>query len=178
MLNYQNQNNQTLETTQLSNTNQNAINLNIPQMIQTPNMQVNPTNNPTFNQTFNPTSNPINNFIPTFNPQFNPQFNPTINQPVNVNIHTPTPVIEKKTTFVPLPKFGSEPTIMACPFCKKEIQTQVNKSMNIKAICTAIATFYVGFVLMQACNNKEIGCQDVEHSCPKCGSKIGAYLSM
>jgi len=174
MFNYLNQNNQTLETTQLSNSNKNAINLNFPQMNQTPNMQVNPTNNPTFSQTFNPTYNPANNF----NPTFSPQFNPTINQPINVNIQTPTAEIKKRIIFRAPTKFGGESTTMSCPFCSEEIQTQVNKSINIKAICTAIATFYVGLVLMQACNNKEIGCQDVEHICPKCGYKIGTYYAM
>lgn len=80
---YQTQQNQTLETNQLTNQSQNVINFNaIPQTNQ-PNIVPNINNTPQNIQNFNPQNNPQNNN------QFNPTFNPIIN-----------PVIENKPTIV------------------------------------------------------------------------------
>ena len=73
---YQTQQNQTLETNQLTNQTQNVINFNaIPQTNQ-PNIVPNINNTPQNIQNFNPQNNPQNNnqFNPTFNPTINPVF--------------------------------------------------------------------------------------------------------
>ena len=67
---------------------------------------------------------------------------------------------------------------MNCPFCDESIQTGTKTSINMKALLPAIGTFYIGFVIMQACKNKEISCLDYEHSCPNCGNVIGTYYAM
>ena len=198
--------NQTLETAQLTNPNQNTMNLNPqpPQMGQPyyPNPQLpqmgQPYNsNPQFPQTNQPNSyppqvsqpymqsNPNMQAIPVYNAPItvNPKISPNIeispNTQVNVepkiNI-TATEKVRKKYT--PPPKFGPDSVTMLCPECNERISTETEKKYNIKAILTAIATFYVGLVAIQLCNNKGIGCEDCEHSCPKCGTRLGAYYAM
>ena len=167
--------NQTLETTQLANNTQNTINLTTP-TINPSYVVVNPNNNPNFIQNHNPIINT------NVNPQFNPIIKPIIkNSPkIDVNVETKPPKIEikKKRTIVPNVKLGLKPKNMICPFCEEHIVTETETSMNMKAFCTAIGTFYIGFVMMQACNNKEISCQDCEHSCPLCHNIIGTYYAM
>lgn len=159
--------NQNLETTQLANTSQNTLNLTVPK-IGSSNIYANPNNNPQFSQ--------------NFNPQFNPNFNPIINNnpSIKVEVKNDLPKIEVKTkrTISRPVKFGLESKKMNCPFCDEPIQTGTKTSMNMKALLTAIGTFYIGFVIMQACKNKEISCLDCEHSCPNCGNVIGTYYAM
>lgn len=165
--------NQTLEAQQLANSRQNAMNLT-----GTPMMQPNPLLN------FN--SNPVN--APAINPQINPNINPVIspvNNPVNtfnpsVNVVNTMPNIEVKTkrTITRSQKFGIDPVPMNCPFCENPILTQVEKSTNMKAMCAAIGLCYVGFVCLQSCKKKAVGCDDFQHSCPKCGNIIGTYHAM
>ena len=176
---YLTQQNQTLETNQLTNKTQNAINFNaIPQTNQ-PNIFPNINNYPQYNQNHNP----------QFNPQFKPIFNPTINPTINpVFENKPTIIIQEKeppkieiktlrTIFGPI-KLGLEPQSLKCPFCEETITTQIEKSTNIKALLTAIGTLFIGFVLIQMCKNKPVGCKDCEHTCPSCGHIIGKYYAM
>ena len=176
---YLTQQNQTLETNQLTNKTQNVINFNaIPQTNQ-PNIFPNINNYPQYNQNHNPQNNPQNNnqFNPTFNPTINPVFEnkPTIivqeKEPRKIEIKT------RRTIFGPI-KLGLEPQSLKCPFCEETITTQIEKSTNIKALLTAIGTLFIGFVLIQMCKNKPVGCKDCEHTCPSCGHIIGRYYAM
>ena len=176
---YLTQQNQTLETNQLTNKTQNAINFNaIPQTNQ-PNIFPNINNYPQYNQNHNPQNNPQNNnqFNPTFNPTINPVFE---NKPTIIVPEKEPPKIEiktRRTIFGPI-KLGLEPQSLKCPFCEETITTQIEKSTNIKALLTAIGTLFIGFVLIQMCKNKPVGCKDCEHTCPSCGHIIGKYYAM
>ena len=156
--------NQTLETAQLANMNTNTN-----------------TNQNTFSGNFTPQTNqPYGTQI---NPIINPQINPNINVSPNivVNNETKLPPIEIKPqrTIMRAPiKVGTQPLTMQCPFCNEKIQTRINKTTNMKALLTAIGLCYCGFAGMQACNNKEVGCDDCEHECPSCGYKVGNYYAM
>lgn len=165
--------NQNLETTQLANNTHNKLILNDPQITQ-PNIQVSPNNNPQNTINFNP------QFNPTYNPQFNPVFNPVINTNPHININNELPKIEIKPRRILAPrvKLDNKSKKMNCPYCEEFIETETEKSLNIKALLTAIATFYIGFVVIQACKNKDISFQDCEHTCPKCGTVIGKYYVM
>ncbi len=143
---------QTLEITPISSYH-NPTSLNTPQGIQ-PSIQANPK---------------MSQF---FNPQNNVQV--VINQTPKTEVYNPEPI----TVYEPPPKLDQESINMTCPFCKKPILTKVEKQFNIKAILTAIGTCFVGFVCLQICNNKTIGCQDSVHICPKCNKKIGEYYIM
>ena len=176
---YQTQQNQTLETNQLTNQSQNVINFNaIPQTNQ-PNIFPYINNYPQYNQNHNP----------QFNPQFKPIFNPTINPTINpVFQNSPTIIVQQnepqkveiKTTrtFRGPVKVGLDPQKMKCPFCEAEIMTQTSRSTNIKALATAIATLYIGFYLIQTCKSKPVSCDDCEHTCPECTQIIGKYYAM
>ena len=148
----QNQTNpaQTLEITPISSYH-NPTSLNTPQEIK-PSIQANP----------------------NMNQVFNPNINVVINQTGNTKENNTGPI----TVYEPPPKLDQESINMTCPFCKKPILTKVEKQFNIKAILTAIGTCFVGFVCLQICNNKTIGCQDSVHICPECNNKIGEYYIM
>ena len=75
-------------------------------------------------------------------------------------------------------KLGIESKRIECPFCGENIKTEIHKSTNIKALLTAIGTFYIGFVLIQTCKDKPINCKDCEHTCPNCGHIVGKYYAM
>lgn len=176
---YQTQQNQTLETNQLTNQTQNVINFNaIPQTNQ-PNIVPNINNTPQNIQNFNPQNNPQNNnqFNPTFNPTINPVFE---NKPTIIIQQKEQPKIEIKTTrtFIGPIKVGLEPKRMICPHCGADMTTQTSRSTNIKALATAIATLYIGFYLIQTCKSKPVSCDDCEHTCPECGHIIGKYYAM
>ena len=176
---YQTQQNQTLETNQLTNQTQNVINFNaIPQTNQ-PNIVPNINNTPQNIQNFNPQNNPQNNnqFNPTFNPTINPVFE---NKPTIIIQQKETPKIEVKTTrtLIGPVKVGLEPKRMICPFCGVDMTTQTSRSTNIKALATAIATLYIGFYFIQTCKSKPVSCDDCEHTCPGCGHIIGKYYAM
>ena len=158
--------NQTLETNQLCYPKQNLRNKNMP--------DINETN---INPTFNPTINPI--ISPTITQ--NPNISPIIKVSPSFIINQEQPKIEIKPTRTIMsaaPNFGPESKVMNCPFCKEPIHTEINKTMNMKAICIAIGTCYIGLCLIQMFNNKNIGCEDVEHKCPNCGYIIGTYYAM
>lgn len=147
--------NQTLETVQLTNKpQQNQTFINTPQGIQ-PNIQVNPTVNPS-----------IQGGI-TISPIIQTQQAPQISIKPSRTITRPNPI-----------NVGLEPETMNCPFCSEPIETQVTNSTNMKSILVGIASCFVGLALFQICNNKNVGCQDAEHKCPKCGYKIGCYYAM
>ena len=154
------QQNQTLETNQLTNKTKNIINLDVPQINQ-PNLSPNKNNTPKFNLNFNHQLNPNFNANITLN---------TITQYSNTN----TPVATRSGDA----KVGLEPKRIKCPFCLENTRTEIHKSTNIKAFLIAIGTFYIGFVLIQTCKNKIVSCKDCEHTCPNCGHLIGKYFAM
>ena len=151
----------------------------------------NPQFNPQINQNYNPQFTP--QITQTFNPQFAPQitqtFNPQINpviqtgpQKIEVKVDNKLPIESVKTktkrTITGPVNLGLESKKMTCPFCEEVIDTVVEKSTNMKALITAIATLYIGFVMIQTCRGKAVGWEDCQHSCPKCNQTIGNYRAM
>jgi len=168
---------------------------NNPQNTQTYNPQNTQSYNPQNTQNFNPqntqTYNPQNtqNFNPQNTQTYNPQNTQTYNPQTTINFNPiittspppqPQPVIQinQTRTFTGPLKLGLESKRINCPHCNQEIDTQIETSMNMKALITAIATLYIGYVLIQICKNKEVTCVDCEHSCPNCKHIIGKYLAM
>jgi len=159
MFNKPNQN-LTLETTQLSNSQQNMGNLNnMPQMNPTYPGNISSQMNPTFSTTNNPSIN----------------MNPTI-----VVNQAPLPKLEiRQNTIIRSPiKCGTESITMDFPFCKNPIHTKITETINIKALCACIWLCYCGYLCLQKFRNKEDGCNDCLHICPNCGYKIGNYIAM
>jgi hypothetical protein len=151
----------------------------------------NPSFNPQITQNYAPSFSPqiTQNYTPSFSPQitqtYAPSFNPVI-QPaptkVEVKIDNKLPIGSVKTktkrTITGPVNLGLEPKKITCPFCEEEIDTVVEKSTNMKALITAIATLYIGFVMIQTCRGKAVGWEDCQHSCPKCNKTIGYYRAM
>lgn len=168
--------NQTFETTQLTSHTHNNINLNVQPPSNTPNIIQNQNYPPQINQTYNP-----NNTI-TNNPNISPKI--TVNPNIHVEVKQPPPAplppieIKPTRTFNRIPNLALVPVRMICPFCGQNIDTQTKTSTNMKALCTAIGTLYVGFVCLQTCKKKEVSCDDCEHFCPSCGQLIGMYYAM
>ena len=171
-------NNQNQYLNQLPNTNQNALSVtfpntppsninNIPQSMNYNNCPNTPNNNNAINPNFNPQINPIINNTPQIQPTITIQTAPTIKETE----------VQKVYSFVDV-KFGTESKKMRCTRCKELIMTKTEKSLNLKAVCTAIWTLYLGYFLMQVCKNKDYSCDNCEHSCPNCGEVIGTYYAM
>ena len=194
--------NQYLDTNQSINQTQNELNLNSRQTNQPnllPNMNNNPQNIQNVNHQFNPqiTQNYNTQFNPQINQNYNPQFAPKIIQNYNpsfnpviqtaptkveVKIDNKLPIESVKTktkrTITGPVNLGLESKKMTCPFCEEVIETTIEKTTNMKALITAIATLYIGFVMIQTCRGKAVGWEDCQHSCPKCNQTIGNYRAM
>ena len=178
--------NQYLDTNQSINQTQNELNLNSRQTNQ-PNLLPNMNNNSQITQNYNPQFNPqiTQNYTPSFSPQitqtYAPTFSPVIQTPpqqINVNLPIPVKKVTTKRTITGPMNLGLESKKITCPFCEEEIDTVVEKSTNMKALITAIATLYIGFVMIQTCRGKAVGWEDCQHSCPKCNRTIGNYRAM
>ena len=165
------QQNQTLETNQLTNKTKNGTNLNVPQTNQ-PNLVSNINNSPQFNPQFNPLYNPqFNNQITTTSPSITNNISTYAYVDNNINVKP------SRSIFGPV-RVGLEPKKMNCPFCEEKIETQIETSTNIKALLISIGTLFIGYFLIQICKNKSVSCKDCEHTCPNCGHIIGRYYAM
>ena len=85
--------------------------------------------------------------------------------------------MQPKIIYVDSTNFKTNPCITFCPFCKNQIQTQVNKKCNwyswLLCYCIGLAPWMV----LQCCRNKNVNCYNAEHFCPNCGNKIAEYNS-
>ena len=116
------QQNQTLETNQLTNKTQNGINLNVPQTNQ-PNLVSNINNSPQYN--------------PQFNPLYNHQNNTTTSPSITTNFNTYAYVdnnitVKPSRSIFGLVRVGLEPKKMKCPFCEEKIESQIETSKVLK----------------------------------------------
>ena len=72
----------------------------------------------------------------------------------------------------------TEPLNTACPFCKAQIVTLTNTSINWKACFVCCITCYIGYIFIQCTNDKDFGINDCSHTCPNCGQLVGKYYAM
>lgn len=192
--------NRTLETAQLTNPNQNAMNLNPqpPQMGQPyyPNPQPPQMGPPYYPNPLPPQMGQPYNSNPQFSPANQPLTQATPNAPtapvnnavtnttnsgsININVGLPQQIIKTTITHPPLPSFDRESVTIKCPVCDNLVQTIIKKKTNMKALLTAIGTCYCGYACYQCFNGKEVTCEcdDYEHYCPNCNHKFGVYYAM
>ena len=143
------------------------------------NSQIPPASQPLAQRT-NPQAAPINN-APINNNTSGPitVTGPTTN--ITNKFELPAVKIDQTRTFIPPPpEFDPEPITMYCYVCKRQIRTQVTKKGNIRALLTAIGTCYCGYACYQCFSGKNVSCDcdDYEHKCPNCGTKLGVYYAM
>ena len=85
--------------------------------------------------------------------------------------------------------FKSNPIHLTCPYCKKEIISEIKESCNcctclmflfIIALCAIPCLFLSGFCNLGNCNCSGCDCKcccDIIHICPKCKKVIGIHDS-
>ena len=92
-----------------------------------------------------------------------------INQITPSQIHTiPTNIINEWGTF---------PHNVDCPFCHKNINTNVEASCNMGSCCLCFWLSCITWAIILLIMGKEIGCADATHRCPHCKNIIGVYKS-
>ena len=74
-------------------------------------------------------------------------------------------------------EFKTVPVSITCQFCKNPVTTIVEKKCSCSSCCLCCWTGLLIWICIQACRNKEIGCNDATHKCPSCGNILGHYES-
>ena len=69
----------------------------------------------------------------------------------------------------------SKSVSLVCPFCKSQINTNVEQICSWSNLCCSIFTTPITWAIFQCCRKKDYNCYDTEHSCPNCKIKLGQY---
>ena len=95
--------------------------------------------------------------------------------PMVINQITPSQIqrIPKKT----INEWGTFPSEVECPFCHKNIKTNVQTNCNIGSCCLCFWLSCIIWAIILLVRGKEIGCNDATHRCPNCKNVIGVYHS-
>ena len=95
--------------------------------------------------------------------------------PMVINQITPSQIqrIPKKT----INEWGTFPGEVECPFCHKNIKTNVQTNCNIGSCCLCFWLSCIIWKIILLVRGKEIGCNDATHRCPNCKNVIGVYHS-
>ena len=95
--------------------------------------------------------------------------------PMVTNQITPSQIqrIPKKT----INEWGTFPGEVECPFCHKNIKTNVQTNCNIGSCCLCFWLSCIIWAIILLVRGKEIGCNDATHRCPNCKNVIGVYHS-
>ena len=95
--------------------------------------------------------------------------------PMVINQITPSQIqrIPKKT----INEWGTFPGEVECPFCHKNIKTNVQTNCNIGSCCLCFWLSCIIWAIFLLVRGKEIGCNDATHRCPNCKNVIGVYHS-
>ena len=88
-------------------------------------------------------------------------------------------VVNQVNPVVVLPPdiFKSTPVNITCPFCNRNITTQIRETFNCATCCLCLCTSPLLYVCIQLVRGKDLCCYDVDHSCPYCSNRLGSYTS-
>ncbi|XP_049801594.1 lipopolysaccharide-induced tumor necrosis factor-alpha factor homolog [Schistocerca nitens] len=86
-----------------------------------------------------------------------------------------TTVIQQSVAFVEPPRVGSEPTLLACPYCHATILTRVEVSPSSNTHIMAMLLGCLGGILCIWIPYVVDSCQSKKHFCPRCGAYLGTY---
>ena len=64
---------------------------------------------------------------------------------------------------------------LKCPFCQKQVETEVTKKCSIINIICAIITTPILWGLLKCCRGKDCNCYDAIHKCKRCKKEIADY---
>ena len=101
--------------------------------------------------------------------------NQTDNLPMLINQITPTEIHSIPNTVIN--EWGTFPHEVECPFCHKNVKTNVEASCNMGSCCLCFWLSCVTWAIILLIMGKEIGCADATHRCPNCKNVIGVYRS-
>jgi hypothetical protein len=122
---------------------------------------------------------------PMFQPQAQGVYQPAV-QPLfsaNAVVGQPQPllqggiVVNQGQPIFQMQAINVNPVSMACPFCKNQITTVVERQFNCAACCVCFILGVCYFV-MQAVRGKDLCCDDATHRCPYCNNIVGSYVCL
>ena len=139
-----------------------------------------PPNAPSYTPQVPPQQQPMYQPPPQVQPVIQP-IQPVIQPVVQPVVVQPQPVVSgaiviNQTSPVYLPRFGTIPTSMVCPYCQRQIFTAVEKTFNMGACCI-FCWFGIFYCIIQAIRGKEMCCEDATHKCPLCQRVVGTYTA-
>ena len=123
----------------------------------------------------NQVQNSNNIFIPLQDQSSLPQ--PIVQASLLQNQIVMNQMAQPKVIYVDATNIKSNPCNIICPFCNKEIMTQINKKCNWYSCVFCYCIGLLPWITLQFCRNKTPNCFDADHFCPHCGNKIAEYNS-
>ena len=64
---------------------------------------------------------------------------------------------------------------LKCPFCQKQVETEVTKKCSVINIICAVITTPIFWALLKCCRGKDCNCYDANHKCKRCKREIADY---
>jgi len=69
----------------------------------------------------------------------------------------------------------TQSSALKCPFCLKQVETDVTKTCSVINILCAIITTPIFWALLKCCRGKDCNCYDAKHVCKRCRKEIADY---
>ena len=118
---------------------------------------------------------PINQQNIELKEQINQNENHFDTLPMLINQITPSKIHIIPNTVIN--QWGTFPHNVECPFCHKQVKTNVEASCNMGSCCLCFWLSCITWAIVLLIMGKEIGCADATHRCPNCKNVIGVYRS-
>ncbi len=98
----------------------------------------------------------------------------TTEHSMNSSSYIQGPIINAPTVPVIIREFKNKPISITCRFCRNNITTKTEESLNLFACCCCLFLCPL-YVCYKCLSDKDGGCFDYTHSCPRCGAILGKY---
>ena len=95
--------------------------------------------------------------------------------PMLINQISPSQIHSIPNTIIN--EWGTFPHEVECPFCHKNVKTNVEANFNMESCCLCFWLSCITWAIILLIMGKEIGCADATHRCPNCKNVIGVYRS-
>jgi hypothetical protein len=69
----------------------------------------------------------------------------------------------------------TQSSALKCPFCQKQVETEVTKKCSVINILCAIFTTPIFWACLKCCRGKDCNCYDANHKCKRCRREIADY---
>ena len=99
-------------------------------------------------------------------------------EPVNNNIHQVNPPqIMNNQVINPIKLSPYVPVPFNCSTCNTTVNTKVTTKCSCANICCCVWFGPLIWVCFQCCRKKQISCNDIYHTCPKCNGTLMLHES-